>query len=72
MHGEPGMVCQPGPHLGVFMSAVVVRNDMHIHLNRDALVDLPEKGKEFLVTMSGFAVGQYLCRLPYPGLQRAL
>ena len=59
VHDESRMVCQPLPHLGVFMSAVVVCNDMHIQFSRDALVDLLEKGKEFLVAMSGFAVGQH-------------
>lgn len=58
MHGEPRVVCQPRPHPRVLMSAVVVCDDMHIQFSRDALVDLLEKGKELLVTMPGFAVGQ--------------
>ena len=72
MHGEPRVVCQPRPHLRVLMSAVVVRDDMHIQFSRDALVDLLEKGKELLVTMPGFAVGQERFRLPYPGLQTSV
>ena len=59
MHGESRMVCQLGPHLRVLMSAVVVGNDMHIQVSGDALVDLLEKGKEFLMAISGFAVGEY-------------
>ncbi len=47
------------PHLGVFMSAVVVRNDMHIQFIRDAVVNILEKGKGFLVAMSGVARGQH-------------
>lgn len=40
VHDESRMVCQPPPHLGVFMSAAVVCNYMHIQFSKDSLVDL--------------------------------
>jgi hypothetical protein len=44
VHEESRMGSQPLPHLGMFMSAVVVCNDMHIQFSRDTLIDLLEKG----------------------------
>jgi len=41
----------------MLVRTIVIRNDMHIEFSGNVLIDLLEKGKKLLVTMSRLAIG---------------
>src|SRR5262245_28740217 len=49
MHMEPRMALQPRPDLRVFVSGVVVENDVQLELGRGLLIDEHEKLDPFLM-----------------------
>ena len=66
---EAGPLSQPGPHLslrgraslyGVFVSAVVVDNQVEVQVLGDGLLDLAQKAQELLVPVAGLALGDHL------------
>lgn len=49
---------EPRSHTGMFMSRVVVDDEMQIELRWDACIDVIEEGEEFLMAMASFALRQ--------------
>ena len=49
---------QPGTHFGMFVRRVIVDDQVDVQLRRDAIVEVAQKGKKFLVSMSWFAFGE--------------
>lgn len=48
---------KPGLHLGVFVSALIVDDQMDVQVRRDRTVDPPQKGQEFLMAVPRLALG---------------
>ncbi len=47
---------EPGAHLGMFMSSVVVDDQMHLQVSRDVAVNMPQKRQELLMAMPRLAL----------------
>ena len=58
MDVEAGTSCQPGAHLGVFMSGVVIDDEMDIEVCGDTGIQIAQEGKELLVAMARLAFGE--------------
>ena len=52
MHVEPAMPLQPFVDLRMFMSGVIVGNNVDVEIGRALLVDQFEKGEPLLVTVA--------------------
>ncbi len=50
---KAGMTLKPGDDLGMFMSGVVVADDVNLKLGRDLPVDLAQEGQPLLMAMTG-------------------
>ena len=57
VHCDAGIWGEPFPHFRMLVRSVVVRNSMNIQRCGHVLVDLLEKGEEFLMAMPRLAVG---------------
>src|SRR5260370_40220457 len=50
------MTGQPGFDLGMFVSGVIVHQQVHVEVGRDVEVQMLEKGQELLMAMAWFAL----------------
>ncbi len=57
MHVEAGSLRQPGLDLGVLVGAVVVDDQVQIHIFGHLLVDPPQEAQELLLPVPGLAFG---------------
>ena len=57
---ESGSPSHPGPHLGMLVGAVVVENQMNVHVHGNGLIDLAQKAQALLVAMAWLALGDHL------------
>ena len=60
MHVEARLPLQPFVDPRVFMSGVIVGNDVDVEIGRALLVDQFEKGQPFLMTMARCEMGNQL------------
>jgi hypothetical protein len=60
VHVEPGMAPQPVVDLRMFMGGVIVGNDMDVEIGRALLIDQPDEGEPFLMTMARRQTGDQL------------
>ena len=51
--------CEPSLNLGMFVSAIVIRDQVDIESRREAMVEVIKKREKFLVTMARFASGNH-------------
>lgn len=49
---------QPGTHFGVLVGGVIVADQVHIEVLRNAVFDVTQEGQELLVPVAGLALGQ--------------
>ena len=59
-----GVAREPGLDLGMFVGAVVVRDQMDVQAGRKVAVEVIKKGQKFLVAMARFAHGQHFAIEP--------
>ena len=59
---EAGMTLEPGDDLGMFVSGVVVADDMNIQLGGDLALDLAQEGQPLLMAMTSGGMSKDLAR----------
>jgi len=59
---KAGMMLKPGDDLGMFVSGVVVADDVNIKLGGDLPVDLAQEGQPLLMAMTGGGMSKDLAR----------
>ena len=59
MHMETPVLCKPSPHVGMFVRAVVVGNDVNVLACGSLLVDEAEKRDPILICMAIPALAEY-------------
>jgi hypothetical protein len=57
---ETRMAFQPSPHMGMFVSPVVIDDQMEPHLTRKFLIESAQKPQELLVPMPLIALADHL------------
>ena len=72
MQMKAGMALKPSDDLGMFVSGVVVANDVKLELGGDLLIDLAQESQPLLMAMARGRCGQTPCQKGSPGRQRGL
>ena len=62
MHMKAGMTLKPGDDLGMFVSGVVVADDVNIKLGRDLALDLAQEGQPLLMAVTRGGMSKNLAR----------
>ena len=62
MHMKAGMTLKPGDDLGMFVSGVVVADDVNIKLGGDLALDLAQEGQPLLMAMTRGGMSKDLAR----------
>ena len=62
MHMKAGMTLKPGDDLGMFVSGVVVADDVNIKLGGDLALDLAQEGQPLLMAMTRGGMSKNLAR----------
>ena len=62
MQMKAGMTLEPGDDLGMFVSGVVVADDVNIKLGGDLSVDLAQEGQPLLMAMTRGSMSKNLAR----------
>ena len=55
MNVVPGVPCEPSPDFGVFVSGVVIDDEVDVEVARHTAVDLTQESEKLLMTVSPFA-----------------